>query len=112
MEREDTVKKANTNIDDKANQKIMIRTKQLWHWNYVYEHLNMLFRCRSIMDDEEFRKRFDSLYEFVSEKVNTPYAGDIKSIYIIVEQEAIKDDYEKWVENNIVELLPVAVESK
>ncbi|MDE6758112.1 MAG: hypothetical protein K2J89_02390 [Clostridia bacterium] len=111
MEKKDAVKNKNIN-DEKSEQKILIRTKQSWHWNYVYEHLNMLFRCHPVMDDEEFHKRFDSLYELVAEKISTPYEGDIKNIYVIVEQEAIDDDQEKWLENNRVELLPVAVDKK
>ena len=81
------------------NTKI-IKTIQSLDWNLVYYYLQMMHTFTGVMNDNEFRKIFDILEKFVSDKIVTPYSGNIQKTYVVVEQEAIKDDYEKWLNNN------------
>ncbi|MDE7216145.1 MAG: hypothetical protein K2O08_04995 [Clostridia bacterium] len=52
------------------------------------------------MSDKEFNKKFTDILDYVSNKITMPLEGNIKQMYIVVEQEATNDEYEKWLEDN------------
>ena len=81
--------------------KKIIKTKQDLDWNLVFYLLQMFYDFTAIMQDKEFREQFDKIFNYVADKINTQYDGNIKDFYVIVEQEATNDEeYEEWLKNN------------
>ena len=101
--------KINQEKTKNLEQTKIIRTKLLWQWSYVYDQLQMINNFILVMNDKGFYDRFKSLLNYVAEKINLPYEGNIKSVYIVVEQEAVNDDFEKWSKRNI-QTMDIAVE--
>ena len=82
------------------NKEKIIKIKHDIDWHIILYLLQIIYGFPKIMNNEEFREKFDPLYKFVSSKVNTPYKGNIIKEYAVIEQEATDDDYEMWLKNN------------
>lgn len=86
---------------EKENQRRckVIKVKQSFEWNVVFDYLQMFNMCLEAMRDEEFNKKFTDILDYVSSKISMPFEGNIKQIYVVVEQEATNEEYEKWSED-------------
>ncbi|MDE5548769.1 MAG: hypothetical protein K2J13_00800 [Clostridia bacterium] len=69
------------------NDKRIIKIKQSIDWNLTFYLLQQFYFLPEIINDTGFREKFDILFNYVTDKITTPYDGDIKDIYVIVEQE-------------------------
>ncbi len=78
----------------------IIYTKQPFSWRYAYVYLGALRNMR-VMNDRNFARKFNDLYNYVHSKMYLPSDGDIIDSYIVVEQKPVDDaDYDNWVANN------------
>ncbi|MDE6757658.1 MAG: hypothetical protein K2J89_00100 [Clostridia bacterium] len=66
-----------------------IKTKQPLNWNLAYYLFQMVEFPETVKSDVIFREKYDALFEYLESKVITPYDGDIKDIYVVIEQETI-----------------------
>lgn len=65
----------------------IMKTKQSIAWNLTFYLLQLFYSLPEIMSDKKFRIKFDELINYTCDKIITPYDGDIKDFYVIVEQE-------------------------
>ena len=82
------------------NDKKIIKTKQDFDWNLIFNLLQSFYNYTAIMKDQEFREQFDKIFNYVADKIDTPYEGNIKNYYVRVEQEVTDEEYEMWLKNN------------
>ncbi|MDE6758929.1 MAG: hypothetical protein K2J89_06630 [Clostridia bacterium] len=79
----DKIEKINTNTP----QKKLVKTKQSLSWNLVFYYLQMIYGFSEVRRDETYCKKYDDLYDYVTQKIAPPYESDIKEVYVVLEQE-------------------------
>ncbi|MDE5616486.1 MAG: hypothetical protein K2I78_01705 [Clostridia bacterium] len=79
-----------------SNNTMLIKTKQSLDWYIAYDCLEMLDRLYEIMQDQEFRRLYDNIMNYVSDKLDTHCEGKIHDIYVMVEQNVKEDEYQDW----------------
>ena len=47
------------------------------------------------MNDKFFYRKYDELCNYASDKISSPYEGDITDIYVVIEQEMHEDSRQK-----------------
>ena len=67
-------------------KKKIVKTKQELEWSIVEFCMDELSGLSSVMQDEEFRKRYDALVEYIDKKLQLRTTGDITDRYVVVEQ--------------------------
>ncbi|MDE7336500.1 MAG: hypothetical protein K2N32_00085 [Clostridia bacterium] len=53
-----------------SNNTMLIKTKQSLDWYIAYDCLEMLDRLYEIMQDQEFRRLYDNIMNYVSDKLD------------------------------------------
>ena len=66
----------------------------------MFDYLQLLTGCLEAMSDKEFNKKFTYILEYASNKISLPFEGNIKQMYVVVEQEATDIEYENWSEDS------------
>ncbi|MCM1042631.1 MAG: hypothetical protein NC350_00235 [Corallococcus sp.] len=61
---------------------MQVKTNEVY-W-YAYRYLENLTFCPCLMEDEEFKKRFDSLTDYVDSQIPT-VKGEIQDLYMVME---------------------------
>ncbi|MDE5549093.1 MAG: hypothetical protein K2J13_02450, partial [Clostridia bacterium] len=57
------------------------------YWNFAFDYLQTLREFPELIDDKGFFELYDKLMDYVDDKIALPNDGNIKDIYVIVEQE-------------------------
>lgn len=78
----------------------VVKVKQSFEWYVVFDYLQLLTGCLEAMSDKEFNKKFTDILEYASNKISLPFEGNIKQMYVVVEQEATDIEYENWSEDS------------
>ena len=69
------------------SKKKIVKTIQALEWNIIDAFLSEFNDMGMFKKDEEFKRRFCAVTDYVASKLALPYYGDITSEYVVVEQE-------------------------
>ncbi len=78
----------------------VVKVNQSFERYVVFDYLQLLTGCLEAMSDKEFNKKFTDILEYASNKISLPFEGNIKQMYVVVEQEATDIEYENWSEDS------------
>ena len=72
-------------------KKKIVKVRQELDWQVIYFFLYPLSDMGIFNNDQEFQKLYTTLFDYVKNKMALPYTGDIRDMYVIVEQECEED---------------------
>ena len=69
------------------SKKKIVKTRQSLAWTIIDMFLSEFNDMGMFQKDEEFKRLFQTLTDYVTSKLALPYYGDITREYVVVEQE-------------------------